>query len=96
LGPRPRLAIDRGAENAGGFAGVIHDGRCRPARRQLQISATAETSTFSDHILASYPVPQGLEIPEDIVMDMYLSLTQDKVGKIAVHALNVGLLVREV
>lgn len=67
------------------------DGSSQPDG-SYKFSVTAETSTFSDHIVASYPIPQ--EIPEDLLMNMYLSLAQDMVCQIAVHALNAGLLVR--
>jgi hypothetical protein len=59
-----------------------------------KMSVTAETSTFSDHIVASYPLYGKTSIPVELWLDMYLKLTQDMVSKIAVHALNVGLLVR--
>jgi hypothetical protein len=54
----------------------------------------AETLTFSDHIVASYPVFDDAPMPIDMLMDMYLKLSQDMVSKIAVEALNIGLLVR--
>ena len=55
---------------------------------------TAETSTFSDHIVASYIFPKDPEIPAEFLTEMYLSLSQDMVARVAVHALNVGLLIR--
>lgn len=59
-----------------------------------KFKVTAETSTFSDHIVASYPVPVDTQMPIDLSMGMYLKLSQDMVSKIAVEALNIGVLVR--
>lgn len=92
-GERASRLIDVLRTLAASRASFSMDGGAQPDG-SYKISATAETSTFSDHIVASFPIPQGLEIPEELVIDMYLSLVQDMVGRIAVHALNVGLLVR--
>ena len=37
-----------------------------------KIKATAETSTFSDHIVASYPLLEETQLPISFLMDMYL------------------------
>jgi hypothetical protein len=58
-----------------------------------KINATAETSTFSDNVVASYPIPET-EVPFEVLMDMYLSLSTAMVSKIAIHAMNIGMLVR--
>ncbi len=59
-----------------------------------KIMATTETSTFSYRIVTSYPLLEETPLPSSILMDMYLKLAQDMMSKIAVEALNVGLLVR--
>jgi hypothetical protein len=60
----------------------------------FKLKVRAETSTFSDHVVASYPVLLDSGIPIAVLMDMYLKLSQDIVSKIAAEALNIGLLVR--
>ncbi len=74
-------------------ASFTMDGKSLPDD-SYKFKITAETSTFSDHIVASYPVFDDAPMPIDLVMDMYLKLSQDMVGTIAVEALKIGLLVR--
>ncbi|MEI7611201.1 MAG: hypothetical protein WCJ64_27765 [Rhodospirillaceae bacterium] len=59
-----------------------------------KIRATPEISTFSDHIVASYPVPDNLTIPVALLMDIYLKILSDIAEKIAFDALSIGMLVR--
>jgi len=69
------------------------------------IRTAPEISTFSDHIVASFPIPENLNgMPAELVMDIYLHRSQEIVsqeivsheivGKIAAEALKIGLLVR--
>jgi hypothetical protein len=53
-----------------------------------------ETSTFSDHVAATWPMIEAGPLSNELLMDVYLKLAQDKVSEIAIAALNIGLLVR--
>jgi hypothetical protein len=59
-----------------------------------KLRVTPETSTFSDHVVATWPVVDDWPLSKELLMDMYLKLSQDKVSQIAAQALRIGLLVR--
>jgi hypothetical protein len=59
-----------------------------------KFKVSAETSTFSDHIVASYPVLPDWPLPIELLLEIYLKLSQDIVRQTAVAALNIGLLIR--
>ena len=69
------------------------DGASQPDS-SYKFNVAAETSTFSDHIVASYLIPEQSDGLFEIVMGMYVSLACNMASKIALHALDVGLLVR--
>jgi hypothetical protein len=64
------------------------------------IDITPDVSTFSDHIVASYPtyiIEEARDIHSqlpDLMLDMVLERVQKIVGIIAIKALNIGLLIR--
>jgi hypothetical protein len=60
----------------------------------FKFKVTPETSTFSDHVVATWPVVDDWPLAIELLMDMYLKLSQDKVSEIASAALEIGLLVR--
>src|SRR5260370_1003251 len=65
-----------------------------------KINITPEFTTFSDHIVASYPTymlevyRDEPSIPQDYALGIILNITQKIVGGIAIKALDAGLLIR--
>lgn len=61
----------------------------------FKLRITPETATFSDHIVASYPVKwQSDERLNAILVESYVKVAQDLVISIARQALDIGMLVR--
>jgi hypothetical protein len=54
-----------------------------------------EVSTFSDNIVASYPIvqPEGANM-EDVLVEMYVKVAQDFAVQVAIDALKIGMLTR--
>ena len=92
---------DDRAEKLIGALRIVADARSRfdldgasQSDGSFKFDVTAETSTFSDHIVASYLIYPGQQNLLNIVMGMYVSLARDMISKVAMLGLDVGLLVR--
>jgi hypothetical protein len=60
-----------------------------------KFKVTPEVSTFSDNIVASYPIlqPEGADM-ENLLVEMYVKVAQDLAVGVAIDALNIGMLTR--
>ncbi|WFU21026.1 hypothetical protein QA649_23175 [Bradyrhizobium sp. CB1717] len=70
------------------------DGHSQPDG-SYKFKVTPEVSTFSDNIVASYPIVEpGDEKTEAILVEMYVKVAQDFAIGVAIEALKIGMLTR--